>query len=117
MSDRPFLSDVGIATETETREEVRTRLLPPYHVIVDNDDHHSMEFVVDVLCKALGCTMEKAVLLMMEAHQGGRSVVWTGSKEVAELKAEQILTFHEVRERDGKDLGPLGCSIEPAPGG
>ena len=35
-------------------------------------------------------------------------------EEVAELKAEQISTFHETRQRDNKDLGPLGVRIEPA---
>jgi hypothetical protein len=33
------------------------------------------------------------------------------------LKLEQIQTFHEVRQSDGKKLGPVGCTIEPAPGG
>lgn len=50
----------------------------------------------------------------MEAHNSGQAVVWTGSKEVAELKLEQILTFHE--DRDDRKLGPLSCRIEPAPG-
>jgi ATP-dependent Clp protease adaptor protein ClpS len=88
--------------------------LPPYHVILLNDDHHSMEFVVGVLIKVLGCAEEWALQLMLEAHHSGRSVIWTGPKEVAELKAEQVQTFHEKRS-DGKDLGPLGCVIEPAP--
>ena len=60
--------------------------------------------------------MERAVLYMLEAHTSGRAVVWTAPKEVAELKAEQIQTFHEIRESDGKKLGPVGCEIEPAPG-
>jgi ATP-dependent Clp protease adaptor protein ClpS len=63
----------------------------------------------------LGCSVERAFQLMMEAHTSGRAVIWTGSREVAELKAEQIQTFPEIRD-DGKQLGPLGCSIEPAPG-
>jgi ATP-dependent Clp protease adaptor protein ClpS len=100
---------------TETQEETRTRRVPPYHVILENDDHHSMEFVIEVLCKALGCAVERAFELMMEAHNSGRAVVWTAPREVAELKAEQIQTFHEVRDK-GQDLGPLGCTVEPAPG-
>jgi ATP-dependent Clp protease adaptor protein ClpS len=103
-------------TETLPVEETKTRRVPPYNVILLNDDHHSMEFVVEVLCKALGCNTERAVLLMMEAHTSGRAVVWTAPREVAELKAEQIQTFHEVRERDGTQLGPLGVEVEPAPG-
>jgi ATP-dependent Clp protease adaptor protein ClpS len=106
----------GITTEPITRptEETRTRRLPPYNVILYNDDHHSMEFVIDVLCKALGVNVERAYELMYTAHTSGRAVVWTGTKEGAELKAEQITTFHETR--DGASLGPLGCDIEPAPG-
>ena len=34
-----------------------------------------------------------------------RSIVWTGSKEVAELKVDQIHSFSEIRA-DGKKLGP-----------
>jgi ATP-dependent Clp protease adaptor protein ClpS len=117
MSAPPSLSDTGITTKTEPREETRTRRVPPYNVIVENDDHHSMGFVVDVLCKALGYSTERAFLYMIEAHTSGRAVVWTAPREVAELKAEQIQTFHEVREDDGADLGPLGCTVEPAPGG
>src|SRR5215204_274191 len=101
------------STETQT-EPPKTRRIPPYHVILLNDDHHSMEFVIDVLSKVLGCSMERAVQLMMEAHSSGRAVIWTGPREVAELKAEQVLTFPEIRD-DGRELGPLGCVIEPAP--
>ena len=106
---------IHASTKAQPREETRTRLLPPYHVILENDDHHSMEFVIEVLCKVLGCPAEYAAQLMLEAHTSGRAVIWTGPKEVAELKAEQVLTFHETRA-DGRQLGPLGCTIEPAPG-
>jgi hypothetical protein len=43
-------------------------------------------------------------------------VVWTGTKEVAELKVDQVRCFHEIRASDQAKLGPLGCTIEPAPG-
>ena len=116
MSRGPSLSDAGLTTLPITRDETHTRRVPPYNVILLNDDDHSMQFVVDVLCKSLNCTVERAVLYMLEAHTSGRAVVWTAPKEVAELKAEQIQTFHEIRESDGKKLGPVGCEIEPAPG-
>jgi ATP-dependent Clp protease adaptor protein ClpS len=103
-------------TETKPREETRTRRVPPYNVILLNDDDHSMEFVVEVLCRVLGCPVERATQFMMEAHSTGRAIIWTGPREVAELKVEQIHTFPEVRQRDGMQLGPLGCDIEPAPG-
>jgi ATP-dependent Clp protease adapter protein ClpS len=76
-----------------------------------------MEWVVQVLQKALGYSAERAFRLTTLAHQSGRAIVWTGPKEVAELKCDQVRTFHQVREGDGKNLGPLSCSIEPAEGG
>jgi ATP-dependent Clp protease adaptor protein ClpS len=100
-------------TKPQVDEEVTTRHLPPYHVIIENDDHHSFEFVIEVLRKALNHSEQQAFLLTQEAHNKGRAVVWTGCREVAELKAEQILSFHEIRA-DGRKLGPLGVSIEPA---
>jgi ATP-dependent Clp protease adaptor protein ClpS len=107
--------DLESSTQTKPTEEVRTRRYPPYNVILENDEHHSMGFVVEVLCKVLGCPPERAMQLMMEAHNSGRAVIWTGTREVAELKAEQVQTFPEVRD-DGQHLGPLGCTVEPAPG-
>jgi ATP-dependent Clp protease adaptor protein ClpS len=111
------LPDVTVTTRPKAREEAHTRRIPPYNVILENDDHHSFEFVMDVLRKVLGCAEERAFQLTLEAHTSGRSVIWTGPKEVAELKADQVRTFHEVRARDQAPLGPLGCTIEPAPGG
>ena len=116
MSDTPTEPTVA-DPRTKPREEARTRRVPPYHVVLANDDHHSMGFVIDVLRKVLGVPLEKAMALMLEAHTAGRAVIWTGPREVAELKAEQVHTFHEVRTPDEDDLGPLACTVEPAPGG
>jgi ATP-dependent Clp protease adaptor protein ClpS len=103
------------AVRPDVRETPETRLFPPYNVILQNDDHHSQEFVVEVLSKVLRCPKERAFQLMIEAHTSGRSVIWSGPKEVAELKAEQVCTFHEIRNH-GPNLGPLTCYVEPAPG-
>jgi len=110
-------SPILAATETPVLEpevNTRQRLLPPYHVILFNDDDHSTDFVVDVLRKVFSVSAERAFQLMMAAHETGRVIVWTGAKEVAELKQEQMITFHEIRQRDNKDLGPLEVTIEPA---
>ena len=61
---------------------------------------------MEVLTSVLGVAPERAYQFMMEAHTSGRAIIWTGSREVAELKLEQILTFHEDRD-GGRKLGPL----------
>jgi ATP-dependent Clp protease adaptor protein ClpS len=115
MSNDASPPDVIRTTKPREQKKTHTRRLPPYNVILENDDWHTFEFVVDVLRKALGCSQERAFVLTREAHTTGRAVVWTGSKEVAELKVEQIRSFHEIGP-GGAKYGPLGCTIEPAPG-
>ncbi len=107
-----FAAMSGTLPVVEPETTTRTRILPPYNVILENDPDHSMGFVVQVLRKVYGYDEPKSIQLMMVAHETGESVVWTGSKEVAELKREQMIGFHEIK--DDKDIGPLGVRIEPA---
>jgi ATP-dependent Clp protease adaptor protein ClpS len=108
----PVSAEPLVTTVPEVDESIHPKLLPPYNLILENDDYHSFEFVIQVLCKALGYSVEKAYQYTMEANDSGQAVVWSGSKEVAELKLEQVLTFHE--DRGGNKYGPLNCRIEPA---
>ena len=101
-------------TVAEPRAESRARILPPYHVLIENDDDHSQLFVVMVLRKVFGYDEPKAIQLMSTAEEAGEAVVWTGAKEVAELKLEQLCTFREKHWQDQRDLGPVRCRIEPA---
>ena len=107
-------SDPLFPARRETDAPTTPRLLPPYHVVLFNDEYHSGEFVTLVLTKVMGWSMEQALACAWEAHDLGRAIVWTGPKEVAEFKLEQLLTYRE--KRDGIHLGPLDCTIEPAPG-
>lgn len=108
------LPETIVTPKTREREQTRSRKFPPYHVILENDDLHTFEFVVDVLCKALGYPTPQSFQLTMQAHTSGRAVVWTGPREHAELKLEQIQTFHEIHPLTGAKLGPVGCTLEPA---
>jgi ATP-dependent Clp protease adaptor protein ClpS len=94
-------------------EKTRQRRQPPYHVILENDDVHTFDFVISVLRKVFGISEERALEFALQAHKTGRAIVWTGTKELAELKLDQIHSFAEIRP-DGAKLGPLGACIEPA---
>ena len=57
-------------------EETLKRLLPPYHVILHNDDHNSMDHVVRSLTKCVpSLTVERAAEIMFEAHRHGQATV------------------------------------------
>ena len=98
----------------EENTDTRTRRQPPYAVVLHNDDVNTMPFVVLVLRKVFGYSVEKCVELMIEAHETGRSVVWVGSLEVAELKADQVRSCGPDPTRTDAGAGPLGVSVEPA---
>jgi ATP-dependent Clp protease adaptor protein ClpS len=110
MASANPLPDVLPETDTETK----TRRQPPYAVILHNDDINTMEFVVAVLRKVFGYTVEKCVELMVEAHEKGRAAVWIGPLEVAELKADQIHSCGPDPAQKPKGAQPLGVSVEPA---
>ena len=101
--------DVLPAEDTATR----TRRQPPYAVILHNDDFNGMDFVVNVLRKVFGYTAERCIEMMMEAHEKGRCVVWVGTMEVAELKADQIHSCGADPAARAAGAQPLGVSVEP----
>ena len=94
-------------TATLTDKSTSANILPPYIIIVLNDDFHTFEFVIKVLSTVLRISLECAFQHANKIHDNGLEVVWSGSKEVGELKIEQLLTFCE-----GK-FGPLKMSLEP----
>ncbi len=79
-------------TETKTRPE--TSLAPPWNVIVHDDPVTLMTYVTKVFMQVFGYTQEKAHRLMMEVHKSGRSIVWTGAREQAEMYAQKLQAHH-----------------------
>ncbi len=101
-------------TLPKEQTDVRTKRQPPYAVILHNDDLSTMEFVVTVLRKVFGYTVEKCVQMMLEAHNKDRCIVWTGAMELAELKADQILSCGPDPDRVDQGAEPLRVTVEPA---
>jgi hypothetical protein len=89
MSGNPIGSGEGVTTLPEQRADAHTRRAPPYNVILEN------------------------TTTRCNSRSSCRARRWA----VRSSGPWQIRTFHEVRERDDKQLGPVGCTIEPAPGG
>lgn len=70
--------------ELETAVQTKDRLDDVYHVVVLNDPVNLMSYVVMVFQKVFGMVKSRAEKHMMEVHEQGRSVVWTGGRENAE---------------------------------
>ncbi|HKP03315.1 MAG TPA: ATP-dependent Clp protease adapter ClpS [Chthoniobacterales bacterium] len=84
-----FVSGVeNPAIEQETRAEEEIDL--PWQVVVHNDPVNLMSYVTMVFQKVFGLTKEKAERHMLEVHQLGRSILWSGMRERAELYVQQL---------------------------
>ena len=75
-------------TLTVTRDKASLDL--PWKVIVHDDPVNLMGYVTWVLMKIFGYDGKKAHTLMREVHERGRSVVWSGQRERAELYVQQL---------------------------
>lgn len=79
---------------TEQLERNLLHNLPPYAVILHNDDHHSMDFVVIALIKSVPTLgSEEAIGIMLEAHNTGSDVVIVCPLEQAELYCDRLRTY------------------------
>jgi ATP-dependent Clp protease adaptor protein ClpS len=83
-------------TETLTRPCPETALDVPWQVVVHDDPVNLMGYVTWVLMKIFGYNEQKAALLMMQVHQRGRSIVWSGPHEEAEFYVQQLQS-HQLK--------------------
>jgi ATP-dependent Clp protease adaptor protein ClpS len=76
-------------TETSSKEDLDL----PWQVIVHNDPVNLMTYVTMVFQRVFGYPREKAEQHMLEVHHKGRSILWTGLRERAELYVQQLHSY------------------------
>jgi ATP-dependent Clp protease adaptor protein ClpS len=67
-----------------------SRVLPPFRVMLHNDDHNDALFVVRTIVELTPLSAAFARDVMVEAHTGGVAQVLVTHKERAELYQEQF---------------------------
>lgn len=113
-------AESGAATATQTKRPPRPKRtppkkLPPYNVVLLNDDDHSYEYVIEMLAAVFGHPPERGVRLAKEVDETGRVICLTTHKELAELKRDQV-TSYGVDPRVASCKGSMGAIVEPAEG-
>jgi len=90
------------------------KILPPYNVVLLDDDDHSYEYVIRMLQKLFGHSEQAAFQMACEVDATGRVIVDTTTKERAEFKRDQIHGFgpDALIERCA---GSMSAAIEPCP--
>lgn len=86
---------------------------PPYAIIIENDDLHTFDYVVETLQKVFGYAEQKCDQLAMTIHREGEAHVWSGTLELGELKRDQIRGAGPDLHAEHKVKFPLGVRLEP----
>lgn len=91
--DETTQTDKGTGTATFTRPRpTGRRRLPPWKVLLHNDDLNDMVDVVMAIQEFTKVTREEAIVRMLEAHSAGVALLLSTHREHAELIAEQFQT-------------------------
>jgi ATP-dependent Clp protease adaptor protein ClpS len=83
-----------LTTKPLEQPTTKQRLFDPYKVLLHNDDHNAMNYVVEAILKAVPQTSRAdAQAIMEEAHQRGVAIVISAPLEHAEMYRDRLNSF------------------------
>ncbi len=82
-------TDASVATKQQPTR-IAPRLLPPYKVLLHNDDVNEFTYVIAAIVKLTPLSREEAIHRTLEAHETGVTLLMVTHKERAELIQEQF---------------------------
>jgi ATP-dependent Clp protease adaptor protein ClpS len=99
--------------KTRTTPKERTIRIPRYNVVLLDDNDHTYEYVIEMLSKIFRHSHAVAFKMASQVDRIGRVVVYTTSKEEAELKRNQVHSYGPDF-RLPRSKGSMSALIEPA---
>jgi ATP-dependent Clp protease adaptor protein ClpS len=106
-----------VSTKTIVEPQIETdtsaRLERLYHVIILNDEDHTIEYVVEMLQAVANLSAAQALSCTLEADSKGSSIVCTCPLEDAENKRDRIHAYGPDW-RLPQSRGSVAALIEPA---
>ncbi|MEX0712263.1 MAG: ATP-dependent Clp protease adaptor ClpS [Pirellulales bacterium] len=113
MSDPAPAEEPVVRVRRRRRRATKRKRQPRYHVILWDDDQHTIRYVMEMLRQLFGHPPEKGFQIAQEVDSRGKAVVLTTTLEHAELKRDQIHAFKG--EQIDSSNGSMRASIEAAP--
>jgi ATP-dependent Clp protease adaptor protein ClpS len=103
--------------KSRAKANEQSKLQPRFNVILWDDQEHTFPYVIRMMQTLFRKSEEEAKQIADQVNTTGRAICMTTSKEVAELKRDQIHAFgSDPLASRGKNAGSMWASIEPAPG-
>ena len=115
QSAAAVVEEPAVATlpDTAADKKKKRKRQPPYHVILWNDDDHTFTYVIRMMQKLFGHPIERGMQIAQEVDTQGKSIVMTTTRELAELKRDQIHAYGKDDLIDGCK-GSMSATIEPS---
>lgn len=82
--------DTGTEITILPEEDVDESIDQPWHVLIYDDPVNLMSYVTLIIQRIFGYPPQVAERMMLEVHNQGKSVVWTGDHERAEHYVQQL---------------------------
>ena len=77
----------------KSRPNPKTRRLPPYNVVILNDEEHTFPYVIELLIKLFRHDLPKAEELTWRIHTTGRAIVYTPTKSSPSSRRDQVIAY------------------------
>jgi ATP-dependent Clp protease adaptor protein ClpS len=91
--DNPSENQGATATQAPPKADPKKKPpqpLPPWKVLLHNDDHNDFEYVILTIMSLTPLNQDAAVRRTLEAHESGVALLLTTHKERAELYRDQF---------------------------
>jgi ATP-dependent Clp protease adaptor protein ClpS len=99
----------GTGAGTSERDD----LTPLFHVVLLDDDEHTYDYVVEMLCSIFCMPAEVAFRHAVEVDTMGRTIVMTCERDQAEFGRDQIHAYG-ADPRMAVSKGSMSAVVEPA---
>ena len=104
---------VRTVADPEVGQQSSARLEGLFHLIILNDEEHTIEYVVEMLQAVVGLTAADALARTLEADSTGSSIVRTCARSEAEKKRDLIHAYGPDW-RLPHSRGSVAALVEPA---
>ena len=90
VPEAPGVATMAAPARRPAPTKQEPKQLPPYKVLLHNDDVNTFEHVVKSIRRLTTLTTQEALIKALEAHDSGVSMLLVTHRERAELFAEQF---------------------------
>lgn len=113
MSASQTAVEEPIVRSVPKQSKPKPKRQPRYNVILWDDPVHTYNYVIEMMQKLFHHSPIEAFKIATEVDKKGKAICYTTSKEVAELKRDQIHAFG-ADPHSRSPSGSMAASIEPA---